>query len=101
MLNKDITLNLQKPIEWIKAFRGFGLTFLFIVFISNHLKFLISETDSLPYHYFLYFPHIKPSLYDYTVIESSWYQGKIIKQIIGCSGDKIWQDKNGHILVNQ
>ena len=101
MLNKHLTVNLQRPKEWVKASCGFGVAFLFIIFVSNNLKFLISETDSLSYHYFLHFPKIKPGLYDYTAIESDWYQGKIIKQIVGRSGDEIWQDKNGHIFVNQ
>jgi len=31
---------------------------------------------------------------------SDWYAGKIIKKIVGISGDRIWYDKNNQMFVN-
>jgi len=77
----------------------FGSIYLVFI-ISQRIHFLISETDSLPQHYFLHCPKIKPKLNHYTVVWSDWYAGKIIKKIVGISGDRIWYDKNNQMFVN-
>ena len=74
---------------------------MYLVFvISQRIHFLISETDSLPQHYFLHCPKIKPKLNHYTVVWSDWYSGKIIKKIVGVPGDRIWYDQNNQMFVN-
>lgn len=71
-----------------------------VLVVSQQVRFLISETDSLPQHYFLHLPKIKPKLNNYTVVWSDWYSGKVIKKIVGISGDRIWVDQNNQMLVN-
>lgn len=75
---------------------GFGL----ILALSRNLQLIISETDSHPKHYFLHFPHIKANLNDFVILTSDWYGKKIIKQIIGLEGDKIWYDAEQCLWVN-
>jgi|JI6StandDraft_1071083.scaffolds.fasta_scaffold183412_3 hypothetical protein len=72
----------------------------FVWVVSQQVRVLISETDSLPQHYFLHLPKIKPKLNNYTVVWSDWYSGKVIKKIVGISGDRIWRDQNNQMVVN-
>lgn len=101
MFCKRIKSNLKNRSEWVKAFLGFALAFLSIALLIHQVKFLISETASLPYHFFLHLPNIAPEREDYTMLESAWYQGKIIKRIIGVAGDFIDVNLNGEVFVNQ
>lgn len=82
--------------------KGLGYFFgsICLVFIlSQNLRFLISETDSLAQHYFIQVRLMPPKLNNYTVVWSDWYRGLIIKKIIGAAGDKIWFD-DGKLFVN-
>lgn len=101
MLFKKVKSLLQDKTEWLKAFLCFGIAILNVLVLSHYVKFLISETDSLPYHFFLHLPHIKPKVEDYTMVESHWYNKKIIKRIIGVAGDLIEVYPDGQILVNK
>ena len=83
----------------IKALGYFFSSIYFVFIVSQNLRFLISETDSLAQHYFIQVHPMTPKLNHYTVVWSDWYQGLIIKKIIGISGDKIWFD-GGNIFVN-
>lgn len=95
MLAKYISKQeLFKAAIWF--FGSIGLVFL----ISKQIHFLISETDSIPQHYFLQILKIKPEINDYTVVFSDWYHGKIIKKIIGVTGCRIWYDQNNQMFVN-
>ena len=87
--------------ELIKGAISFLITLLLLFAVSHYCRFLVSETDSLHQHFFLHFPTINPQKGDYTLIYSDWYQGKIIKKIIGNSGDVIWYDKEGFLWINQ
>jgi len=86
--------------EWLKGGYVFVLSILFVGILSTQCHFLISETESLPYHYFLVFPHLKPKLHDYTVVDRPWYGGKIIKQIIGQPGDHLKWDEQDELWIN-
>ncbi len=82
--------------------KGLGYFFgsICLVFIlSQNLRFLISETDSLARHYFIQVWPMPPKLNNYTVVWSDWYRGLIIKKIIGVAGDKIWFDDD-KLFVN-
>ena len=82
--------------------KGVGYFFgsIFLVFIvSQNLRFLISETDSLAWHYFIQVQLLPPKLNNYTAVWSDWYRGLIIKKIIGVAGDQIWFDDD-QIFVN-
>ena len=63
---------------------------IWLVFIvSCNLRLLISDTDSLAQHYFIQVQRLSPKLNNYTTVWSNWYQGLMIKKIIGVAGDKI------------
>ena len=86
--------------ELFKAFVWFFGSVGLVFVISQQVRFLISETDSIPQHYFVQILKIKPKINDYTVVWSDWYHGKIIKKIIGVEGDRIWHDENNQMFVN-
>lgn len=79
---------------------GFLLGFGLILALSQNLQLIISETDSHPKHYFLHFPHIKANLNDFVILNSDWYGKKIIKQIVGLDGDRIWYDAEQCLWIN-
>lgn len=82
--------------------KGLGYFFgsICLVFmVSQNLRFLISETDSLAQHYFIQVRRMPVKLNDYTVVWSDWHRGLIIKKIIGVAGDKIWFDDD-KLFVN-
>lgn len=82
--------------------KGFGYFFgsIYLVFnLSQNLRFLISETDSLAQHYFIQVWRMPAKLNNYTAVWSDWYRGLIIKKIIGVEGDKVWFD-DGKLFVN-
>lgn len=78
---------------------AFMLTFLGMGFFCEHVHFIKSTTHSMPEHYFIHFPHVKPKRGDITLVYNSFYQGNLIKRIIGVEGDKISYDKHGEIWV--
>ncbi len=86
----------------IKVFmRYFSITILLFIGVISQVRFLISETDSLPQHYFLHFPHVKVRHGNYTVINSQWYGGKIIKKVLGVAGDRIFYDFQKRLWVGK
>jgi Signal peptidase, peptidase S26 len=85
---------------WFKGGAAFVLSILLLGALSSQCHFVVSETDSLPQHYFLVFPHIKPKLHDYTVVYSPWYGEQIIKQIMGQAGDRLRWDEQGALWIN-
>jgi hypothetical protein len=80
---------------------SFLCTFIFMAILISQVRFLISETDSLPQHYFLHFPNLKPKVQQYTVLSNAWYEGKIIKKITGIAGDKLWFNEKNELFINQ
>lgn len=82
---------------FISTLVGFGV----IALAKDHVCLVYSETDSLPYHYFLQFKKITPQKGDYTVVESQWYGGKVIKEIVGEVGDEIHHESDGSIWVGE
>ncbi len=86
--------------EWLKGVFTFSASILFVGALSTQCHFLVSETESLPQHYFLVFPHLKAKLHDYTVVHRPWYGGKIIKKIMGQAGDRLKWDEQGDLWVN-
>ncbi len=100
MIFKEMVSLFKNRTEWLRAISYFGVALIGVAILSQHMNVLISETDSLPHHFFLHLPQTKPGLNDYTVVESQWYQGKIIKRIVGIAGDLIKQGENGEIYIN-
>ena len=101
IVKKSLLFFYKSRFQWFKALMLFIGGIAFIAILSFFCKVVISETDSLPEHYFLHFPFIKAHKNDYTFFYSEWYQGKIIKKIIGVEGDKVMRDKTGCVWVNQ
>lgn len=87
--------------EILKALGCFVLAFLSVGIFHSYVHFVVSETDSLPQHYFIHLPKMKPKKQDYTLVYSPWYRGNIIKQIIGVEGDVVNVNQKGEVLVNQ
>src|ERR1041385_3627722 len=81
---------------FISTLVGFGLTAL----AKDHVCLVYSETDSLPYHYFLKLKKRTPQKGEYTIIESQWYGGKVIKEIVGEVDDEITHEGDGSIWFN-
>ncbi|MBP9776443.1 MAG: signal peptidase I [Alphaproteobacteria bacterium] len=79
--------------------KAFVLTFLSVGFFSEQVHFIKSTTHSMPEHYFIHFPHVKPKRGDITLVYNSFYQGNLIKRIIGVEGDKISYDEHGEVWV--
>lgn len=82
-----------------QGIKAFVFTFLGVGFFSEHVHFIKSTTHSMPEHYFVHFPHVKPKRGDITLVYNSFYQGNLIKRIIGVEGDKISYDKHGEVWV--
>lgn len=84
-----------------KGIKVFLLTFLSMGFFSEQVHFIKSTTHSMPEHYFVHFPHLKPKRGDITLVYNTFYQGNLIKRIIGEEGDKISYDNKGEIWVGK
>lgn len=80
---------------------SFVISFASFGWLSEHVHLIKSNTDSLPQHYFIQLPKVTPKKGDLTVVYNGWYNGKIIKRIIGTSGDQISTDGHGNIFINQ
>lgn len=94
-----VKLNILRK-SFAKLVISFLLAIALVAALANNIQILISDTDSLPQHYFLLFSNIAPKLHDYTAVCSAWYGKKVIKKIVGVSGDRIcYQGKK--LLVNQ
>lgn len=82
---------------FISTLVGFGL----IALAKDHVCLVYSETDSLPCHYFLKLKRVAPKKGHYTMIESPWYGGKVIKEIIGEVGDEINHEGDESLWVGE
>ncbi len=82
---------------FISTLVGFGL----IALAKDHVCLVYSETDSLPYHYFLQFKKASPQKGHYTIFECPWYGSKVIKEIVGEVGDEINHEDDGSLWVGE
>lgn len=85
----------------LSAFAGAVLSFGIVAIAKDHVCLLYSETNSLPYNYFLKLKQVTPQKGQYTVFNSSWYGGPLIKQIVGEAGDVISYSDNGNLFVGR
>jgi conjugal transfer pilin signal peptidase TrbI len=83
----------------IKGVIGGVLAFGLIAGAKDHVCLLYSQTNSLPYHYFLKLNQISPQKGNYTCFESAWYGGKVIKEIVGIEGDLVAYDTSGNLWI--
>ena len=85
----------------LKGLFGVFMGFAVIAWVKDHMCILYSATNSLPYHYFLEFKQVTPKKGQYTVFESPWYGGKVIKEISGISRDLIKYDSEGNLWIGE
>jgi conjugal transfer pilin signal peptidase TrbI len=91
--------NLFKKDNVKKALWSFAITFACFGVFAENVHFIKSYTDSLPEHYFIQLPRVAPKKGDLTIMYNGWYQGRIIKRIIGEAGDQITSDQ-GNVWIN-
>lgn len=86
--------------KWQQAMISCLLVIALVAILTKEVQILISNTDSLPQHYFLRFRNKAPKLNNYTVVWNNWYKQRVIKKIVGVSGDRIWYDHDNQLFVN-
>lgn len=82
-----------------KAILAGCLSFMSIFVIKDHVAIIHSTTNSLPYSTFLMLKTLPPCKGDYTCLESAWYGCRVIKEVIGVSGDVVTYDYSGFLSV--
>lgn len=85
--------------EIMKGTIAFCSLFLSIGMVSNYVHIVINRTESVPYKIFLNFIQQTPQTGDYTLIFNHFYQGNIIKKIIGKEGDLVSYDTQKNLYV--
>jgi conjugative transfer signal peptidase TraF len=84
-----------------KGLLGFSITLAFFFVLTEQVNLVKNHTDSMPERYFVQLLKIAPKKGDITLVYSPWYQGNLIKRIIGIEGDKVHIDNLGNVYVNQ
>ena len=85
--------------QWVKGFCCFLVTLAVISQVSSYVGLVYSRTNSLPYRLFLNLKHVTPKRGDYTCLDSPWYGGRVIKQVVGMGGDTLSYDDEGNLWV--
>lgn len=83
-----------------KGLLSFGITFAVLFLLTEQVHLVKNHTDSMPERYFLQILKVAPQKDDITMVYSPWYQGNLIKKIIGIEGDKVHIDNRGNVYVN-
>jgi hypothetical protein len=83
------------------GFKAFGITVLSMWVICEQVHFIKSPTDSMQEHYFVHFAHLTPKKGEITLVKNAWYQGNLIKRIIGVAGDQLVYDALGNLWVGK
>lgn len=84
-----------------KGLLGFSITMAFFFVLTEQVNLVKNHTDSMPERYFVQLLKIAPKKGDITLVYSPWYQGNLVKRIIGVEGDTINIDNLGNVYVNQ
>lgn len=92
---------LFKPASIKKGLLGFSITIALFFVLTEQVNLIKNHTDSMPERYFLQILKAAPQKGDITMVYSPWYQGNLIKKIIGGEGDKVHIDSRGNVYVNQ
>lgn len=92
-------LFLKQSKQWIKFAGVFAIALVVIKCLSHEIHIIMNRTDSLPYKAFVQLPKKTPHKGDYTLVSSAWYDGVLIKKIIGVEGDEISYTKDGKLKV--
>lgn len=82
--------------------KGLVVFFVSLIVVSaglDQVTVVYSPSDSLPYRTFLELKPIKPLLGQYAYFESPWYDGRVIKKIVGKEGDELVYDGQGNLWV--
>jgi len=92
---------LFKLVSIKKGLLSFSVTMVLLFVLTEQLHLVKNHTDSMPERYFLQILKAAPQKGDITMVYSPWYQGNLIKRIIGVAGDKVHIDSHGNVYVNQ
>lgn len=93
--------DLFKPISIKKGLLSFSVTMALLFVLKEQVNLVKNHTDSMLERYFVQLLKIVPKKGDITMVYSPWYQGNLIKRIIGVEGDKVHVDSRGKVYVNQ
>lgn len=82
----------------MKSIKGFAITFLVCGCLMHHVGFLKNTSASLPYRYFVWFPHLDPRPGDITTFVHPTY-GRVIKRLVGIENNVVAYDEAGVLFV--
>ncbi|WP_010303970.1 S26 family signal peptidase [Candidatus Odyssella thessalonicensis] len=85
--------------QWKQCGIAFIVGMLGMKVVEKNIHFVVNSTDSLPYKAFLHLPNKLPQKGDYTLIDSIWYDAKLIKQVVGVAGDEIAYTPQGELKI--
>ena len=88
---------LKSSKKWLIGGTCFLLTCGGFKILTDHVHILVNNTDSLPIKTFIHLPHHPPKKGEYTLINSAWYRGRLIKKIVAEAGERIFYDEQGHL----
>lgn len=80
---------------------GFVMTLAALFIVKEQVNLVKNHTNSMPERYFVQLLKVTPQKSDITMFYSSWYQGNLIKKIIGVEGDIVRTDSQGVVYVNE
>lgn len=93
--------SLFQPVSIRRGLFSLVITMILLFTLKEQVNLVKNHTDSMPQRYFVQLCKIAPQKDDITITYSPWYQGNLIKKIIGIEGDKVHIDKQGNVYVNQ
>lgn len=92
---------LKSQERWSRCVMVLLITFGTLKIIEQNIHFVVNHSNSLPFRFFIHFHKMTPKKGDYTLVDSPWFGGKLIKQIVGVMGDKITYNDKGELMVGQ
>lgn len=84
-----------------KGLLSFVMTLAVLFIVKEQVHIVKNHTDSMPERYFIHLLKVTPELGEITIVYNDYYQGNLIKKIIGVEGDEIRIDSEGTVYVNQ
>ncbi|MBW8309697.1 MAG: S26 family signal peptidase [Candidatus Paracaedibacteraceae bacterium] len=90
---------MKHPHQWKQFIYVFGGTLLILNLLKNNVHIVRNNSDSLPFKSFIHLTNKKPKKGDYTLVDSLWYETKLIKKVVGIAGDRISYTAKGELKV--
>lgn len=86
--------------EWKRFLIVLGVVLIGLKVLEQNVHLVVNNSDSLPFRTFIQFRNWEPKKESYSIVDSDWYGGRLIKKIIGVEGDPIAYNDEGDLLVN-